>query len=106
MRTRRFRNAVFTLEGMRALPARPGAQQRLAQLPEWDGTLRFKQDGFQRIWTDEEIQDAAQEGLYSMAAGACGYTPADCRARENDPNDPPAVKQQILRDYLNSGGKY
>jgi hypothetical protein len=98
----RLRNANLTVEDMKRMPARPGAARRLAQLPDWDGLVY----AHGQTWSNEAINDAAQEALFLAAIGQIGWTPADCRARERDPNDPPAVGRDIILTYSDAGKLY
>lgn len=94
---KRFRNArsINTaspeeqLAWMRSLPAKRGAAKRIAGLPVWDGHVRFG-DVDDAPWSDEDIHTETWASLQLMARGEghCGS--------QNDPNDPPVVKRDIL----------
>jgi hypothetical protein len=83
---------------MRSVRPQPGARARLAAVPEWDGVMRFPSTGSEEPWTDWEIQASAWEALRYMATGRFGKT---FPLAEDDPNDPPAVKQDILVHRFN-----
>lgn len=91
---------VEYMKRMRRMPAAPGAAARLAELPPWDGKVRFylQCPYTGRVddapWSDEEIHYEAWRNLRNMVAGyGIGGT-------KDDPNDPPIVTKDI-REHPN-----
>lgn len=83
---------------LRRLPAGKGWQQRLAEIPEWDGVMRFNyrdEHGKMQVWvgTVEDVEFEAQLALYQKAVknfdGPLG------EAMYSDPEDPPIVGVDI-----------
>lgn len=82
---------------LRLGPSRPGARERMAGIPQWDGHVRFPKVTGNKIWSSKELMHEARIALYDMARrgfdGSLGDEMAD------DPEDPPIVR----RDILNQG---
>lgn len=74
---------------MRSLPVRRGARQRLAGVPEWDGTVRFPQTGDNEPWSDEELAAAAWQAMRDFGV----FTGEQLEVKLA--NDPRAVVQDI-----------
>lgn len=88
-------------QALRRMPAGRGAAKRVAGIPEWDGEVRFQithrgQSTKEWIaWPPGMLTHEACASLYDMARGA--YDPPLGIEMKNDPNDPPAVRLDILK---------
>jgi hypothetical protein len=107
--TRYDSNAVC--RALRASRAGKGARDRLAELPEWDGLMRYDLNLAEgEVWVggSEDVTLEAQIALYDMARG--NMLGAMGKRMQHDPNDPPCVRLDILKQshpeaYVLSGAK-
>ncbi len=77
--------------------------KRLAGIPEWDGVMRFNyrdEKKHMQLWEGDApaVQLEAQIALYAAARGSFdGCVSEISTAMKNDPEDPPVVRFDILR---------